>query len=44
MGRRVTTTFPSGSGNHMITQYELLGLATRTIALNGIADTVYGLF
>ncbi|MBL7646489.1 MAG: RHS repeat protein [Candidatus Hydrogenedentes bacterium] len=35
LGRRVTTTFPSGSGNHMITEYDLLGLATKTIDLAG---------
>jgi len=29
-GRRVTTTFPSGSSNHLITEYDLLGRATGT--------------
>jgi YD repeat-containing protein len=37
----VTTTFPSGSGNHMITEYNILGLATKTIDLNGIATYNY---
>ena len=37
MGRWVTTTFPSGSGNHMITECDLPGLATMTTDLNGIA-------
>ena len=41
LGRRVTTTFPSGSGNHMIVEYDLLGLATKTIDLNGIATYNY---
>ena len=44
MARPVTTPSPSGSGNHTIVEYDLRGLATTTIDLNGIVDVAYGPF